>query len=613
MVGEAGFEPAASYSQSRCAAELRYSPVLTDRSRRRGQDKAVSERDADATRRFHSGTKLDEAASGAAPFGYPAGFRPMDPENRPTPFKRYPSAPRLALPPEVGESRAPAVDVLAGRATAAPIPFDAALLGRFLFYSAGVTRVRTDAEGTVGFFRAAPAAGNLHPIEIYAVCGELDGVPAGIHHFAPGEFALETIRKDDRRPAIAAAVGERGILSAPVSLVLTGVPWRTAWKYGARGLRHVYWDAGSLLAQLLAVAEAAGVSARVHLGFMDTAISDELGLDGVTEFPVAVVALGNGGGEVSSQPDPGADFVGGEPERISDRPFQFPVVTETQQAGNLGDPTAVQEWRQAAASLGRPVPDRIDGWPHPDEPSGPLEGSSRGASTRAVGVGGPPPHRDEPSGEEPMNIEFLIRRRGSTRLFKREPIGADTARWCLSVASRPMPSDFCMPGSTLLSHHVSVHAVEGVPSGRHFWNGRDFDLGTSEDAGAARADAQRLCLMQPLGGDSALTVFHSAGLAAVLATLGDRGYRAAQLEAGLAAGRLQLAAFSAGMGGTGLTFFDDAVSAAFSTPDDCLLVTAAGPADYRNRTGGLPGRPAELSGFAPLMRRFQDRFDQDRR
>ena len=545
----------------------------------------MSQRDADATRRFHSGTKLDEAASGAAPFGYPAGFRPMDPENRPTPFKRYPSAPRHPLPPEVDESSAAAVEVLAGRATAAPIPFDSALLGRFLFYAAGVTRVRTDAEGVVGFFRAAPAAGNLHPIEIYAVCGPLDGVPAGIHHFAPGEFALETIRQGDRRPAIAAAVAELAVGSAPVSLVLTGVPWRTAWKYGARGLRHVYWDAGSLLAQLLAVAEAAGVSARVHLGFVDTAVSDELGLDGVTEFPVAVVALGDGGAGGQSQPDRGAEFLGGEPEPISNRPFEFPVVIQTQQAGNLGDPTAVQEWRQAAASLGRPVPDRID------------------AS----------PDGDESSGKRPESIELLIRRRGSTRLFKREPIDAEMARWCLSVASRPMPSDFCMTGSTLLSHYVSVHAVEGVPSGRHLWNGREFDLGTRDDADAARADAQRLCLMQPLGGDSAFTVFHAAGLGAVLATLGDRGYRAAELEAGLAAGRLQLAAFSAGMGGTGLTFFDDAVSAAFSTPDDCLLVTAAGPADYRNRTGGLPGRPVELSGFAPLMRRFQDRFDQDRR
>ncbi|MBW3537769.1 MAG: hypothetical protein KY395_08435, partial [Actinobacteria bacterium] len=40
---------------------------------------------------------------------------------------------------------------------------------------------------------------------------------------------------------------------------------------------------------------------------------------------------------------------------------------------------------------------------------GPLEGSSRGDSSRAAGVGGPPPHRDEPSGEEPVTSTWRVR------------------------------------------------------------------------------------------------------------------------------------------------------------------------------------------------------------
>jgi len=39
-----------------------------------------------------------------------------------------------------------------------------------------------------------------------------------------------------------------------IGLVLTGIPFRTGWKYGERGWRHLWWDAGTLLSNLLAVA-----------------------------------------------------------------------------------------------------------------------------------------------------------------------------------------------------------------------------------------------------------------------------------------------------------------------------------------------------------------------
>ena len=44
----------------------------------------------------------------------------------------------------------------------------------------------------------------------------------------------------------------------PRLVVVTGVPWRTGWRYRERGFRHVYWDAGTMLSQLLAAADSAG-------------------------------------------------------------------------------------------------------------------------------------------------------------------------------------------------------------------------------------------------------------------------------------------------------------------------------------------------------------------
>jgi nitroreductase len=69
-----------------------------------------------------------------------------------------------------------------------------------------------------------------------------------------------------------------------------------------------------------------------------------------------------------------------------------------------------------------------------------------------------------------------------------------------------------------------------------------------------------LCLEQTLGAHAAATLFLLADLDRTLAELGDRGYRAAQLEAGIRAGRLSLGAYARGLGATGLTFYDDEVT-----------------------------------------------------
>jgi nitroreductase len=49
-----------------------------------------------------------------------------------------------------------------------------------------------------------------------------------------------------------------------------------------------------------------------------------------------------------------------------------------------------------------------------------------------------------------------------------------------------------------------------------------------------------------------------------LERFGSRGYRAAQLEASIIAGRIYLAVYALRLGATGLTFYDDGVTEFFS-------------------------------------------------
>jgi SagB-type dehydrogenase family enzyme len=489
-------------------------------------------------------------------------FQPLDPSNRPAPFKRYVGIETTPLPTEFGESGARAADVLSGQVRpAAPGGLDAATLARLLFFTAGVTRTSASPafeEST--YFRTAMSAGNLHPVEVYAVCAGVDGVPDGVHHFAPLELGLTTLRRGTVTPGPACA------------LVFTGIPWRTAWKYGERGFRHLYWDAGTMLANLLAMTDACGLDARVSTGFVDHDVARLVGVDGVTEFPLALVSIATGDGiDAPTELRP----IDVDVERISPHPIDFPLITQAQQAGALADATEVAEWRERAVD-GSPTRARVD----------------------------PPPDATDDS------IEEVILRRGSTRIMRPDTAPAALLHWGIAAAARPAPAEFVAPGTTLLEHNLSVHGIEGVEPGAYRFCSGDLEL---VRPGQFREITQQLCLNQPLGGDSAYTAFHSAPLDTVLGALGARGYRVAQLEAGLASGRLSLAAFTLGCGATGLTFFDEPVRRFFATVASCMLATSVGIPEYRNAPGGRPGALTELTHYGDLMQCLSTQLDRARR
>jgi SagB-type dehydrogenase family enzyme len=480
-------------------------------------------------------------------------FRPLDPTNRPAPWKTYPGIDAVPLPRDLRRSSLPAVEVLSGR-RAEPASPDEALLGTLLFLSAGVTRVSRMVDGEPIWFRAAMSAGNLHPVEIYVV-------DTGVHHYQPLEHALMPLRQD----VVDEASGNG------VTLVLTGVPFRTGWKYGERGWRHLWWDAGTMLANLLAVADAHGVPARIDVGYDDTAVSELVGIDGVDEVPLVLVQLGDG--ETPLPPAGTLDPITAPVEPFARHVLRYPLVEDAQSAGAL-DRDAVAGWREAARGVSSPAPDQV---PAPD-------------------------------GDATLHVEDIILRRGSTREFRQETAPTALLQWGLAAATRPASLDVA-PSATLIEHLVNVHDVDAAEPGGYRYTADDgFEGRTRIDD--ARAVSARLCLDQPLGGDSAYTVFHAAELEPLLDTLGARGYRAAQLEAGIVSGRLALNAVALAGGATGLTFYDSLVSMYFRTDASPLLATAVGAPETRPAPSGTPGRPAELRGYGNVMSRLSARLRQ---
>jgi hypothetical protein len=203
------------------------------------------------------------------------------------------------------------VAVLAGTADVAHAELDLPQLSRLFHLSAGVVRTTVRPYAT-WLFRAAGSAGGRFPLELYVAVPDGPELPPGVHWYDPYDHALVQVGPPPRGGAPA--------------IVATGVPWRTGWRYRERGFRHVYWDAGTMLAQLLAVADSAGLTARPNGRFPDAAVAELVGADGVHEWPVAVVALGDDAPALAAT----GSAVAGD---VDAAPVEFPLVTSAQRAG----------------------------------------------------------------------------------------------------------------------------------------------------------------------------------------------------------------------------------------------------------------------------------------
>jgi SagB-type dehydrogenase family enzyme len=518
------------------AARAAASPVGTDGQYKERHDGQVAETAEDANVReilaYHEATKHS-----------PESIRrirwTMDWSNKPDPFKRYPGLPDIRLERPAATSGRAGLDAIAHvSAASAGTVLDRRSIARLLTWGAGLHHAVRYRDGET-FFRTYASAGALYPVEVYLVCGGLEGLEEGIYHYLPDGDALVLFREGDHRPSLVrACAGEPAVAHAPAVLALTGIPWRTAWKYSERGYRHLFWDAGMIVANLLALAASGDLPARVVLGFVDRELELLLGLDGRREFPLCLVPLGTSDREVDAAQGP-PEGIELQTPPLSRTEYAFEAILEANDAGRLDSPEEVGRWGGRIVAAGHTA-DRLD----------------------AAAV------RD--------SIEDVIGRRGSARRFGPAPMPRLVLFDVLRRATRGVPSDHVPDGSHLIEPHLIVNKVEGLERGAYVW--RDGELRLLRK-GDVRGEAAFLCLDQRLGGASSATVFLMADLRATLERLGARGYRAAQLAAGIVAGRVYLAAYAHRFGATGLTFYDDEVERFFS-PDaagqTCLLVVAVG-------------------------------------
>ena len=429
-------------------------------------------------------------------------------------------------------------------------------IAALLLLSAGVTKQLSLPGGTMRF-RAAACTGALYHIELYLVTADLPGLPAGVYHYGAHDNRLRLLWAGDFRDAVARATsGEPAVSGAQAVIAYTTTYWRNAWKYGARAYRHAFWDSGTIIANTLATASAHGIAASVVTGFVDDDVNRLLGVDGETEAAVALVPLGR-----AAAPPPDAPSV--EPLALGTVPLSreeidFPAIRAMHAASSLGPDDDVAAWRRNGAPQAEAGAGEVVALPE-------TSGSGRG-------------------------LEDTIARRGSSRRFERAPVTLTDAAAVLGAAGHRVPLDATAPEAPALTEaYVIANGIDGVPPGAYRYlrgEGRDRPALERLHAGEVREAAAHLDLDQPLGGDAAFNVYFLADLHTLLGQLGNRAYRAAHLDASIAAGRLYLAAYAMGLGATDLTFYDDEVTEFFgpSAADKSVmfLIAVGVPAGRRS-------------------------------
>jgi SagB-type dehydrogenase family enzyme len=130
----------------------------------------------------------------------------------------------------------------------APRPLPVGVIGQLLWAGQGVT----SPDGK----RAAPSAGALYPLELYAVTA------SEVMHYLPQGHRAETRVTPDLRSQLKALTGgQASVGAAPVVIVVAAEPGRLSQRYGDRANAYTGYEVGHAAENMLLEAVGLGLAA----------------------------------------------------------------------------------------------------------------------------------------------------------------------------------------------------------------------------------------------------------------------------------------------------------------------------------------------------------------
>jgi SagB-type dehydrogenase family enzyme len=486
---------------------------------------------------FHTATRYTHESLSARP--------PADAANRPSPYRLFTDAPKVALPTVLLDATAPALAVLADGRDAVPDsqlnpPQDLKTLATWLYLAAGETG-RREIEGRKFSVRAVPSIDALYPCEIYVAAFAIEGLEAGLYHFSVLEFALRKLRGGAETLAqIKRGRPELAFLkNVPAALLVSTIFWRSAWNFRQRGYRIALIDCGHLVQNLVCAGTALGMTIQPRLWMNDRTTRDLIGVSIEADFESAeaVQALVIWS-DTAEKPMAGDRNVTSGPLPLIERKPLSPACTA------YGSITATH---LDCVAPGMPL----------REVRPPLTSTSA-MPDEELGVEFPTPPLD-PSGQRMRQV--LQMRRSyfdfEPRAISREKLLTINRLAFMTGTFPPILPDG--PHIGLIRPFWIVHDVPGIESGLWLFH-PSADRWWLLRRGTFRAESRWLAADNPAAGNAAAVCYFLANLGYLMSNGGPDVYRLAHLEAGVAGERMALAASALGLGTLGLgAFFEEDV------------------------------------------------------
>jgi SagB-type dehydrogenase family enzyme len=141
--------------------------------------------------------------------------------------------------------------------------------------------------------RTCPSAGALYPLDIYLVCGNVEGIETGFYLYRPEKHALRRIHSEDlRKNLFEACLKQEMIRDAPATLLYATNYDRVSARYGDRGAdRYVPMDIGHSAQNVYLQAEAMGLGTCAVGAFDDAQVKSTADLKGKA-VPLYLLPLG---------------------------------------------------------------------------------------------------------------------------------------------------------------------------------------------------------------------------------------------------------------------------------------------------------------------------------
>ncbi|RJP93847.1 MAG: SagB/ThcOx family dehydrogenase [Desulfobacteraceae bacterium] len=399
-------------------------------------------------------------------------------------------------------------------------------LSRILYLANGLTG-KARQGGADFYFRSAPSAGALYPNEIYLVWPGGGGLAPGVFHYGVHNRSLTPLRTGNFVPAVHAFAEDEK--SGPIAVFfVSGIFFRSAWKYRKRAYRYVLMDAGHVMESLRLAVRAAGFSCRLVYAFDDAAVNHLLGFDPEKEVSIGCVYVyGSGKGAVELKKSPGLrievlpESIRGA-SKTSEREIRYHEILDIHRAGSDIVPPAGPPVDMAACLGLLPVP--FGAVSSPDA----LE-------------------------KQLLSYARTVSARRSRRNFVQQPMHSDQLAFMVDLICRA--SDVSTDGgqgySSAIAVGLLVGNVDGTPPGFYLVDvrlrrlHRVFEGNVTGEMAAVSLDQQWLA-------NAGVQFLFMTNLDVLDRQWGARGYRYAMLTAGRLGHAVYLGATALGLGACGI-------------------------------------------------------------